>query len=515
MQKQSWAGILAVLVILITVNLLAGRFPLRADLTENKEHTLITSTRNLLHRLYDFLNIKVYFSRDLPSYMATLDRQVKDLLDEYSAAGDGRVLVEFIDPDSDPALAQSVQMMGIPKLQLSQYQEERAEVTTAFLGIAVQYEDKTEVVPVVQNINRLEYDLTSAVLKASSERKQVGLAAGVNAESFRGVEQILSEQYDVVPVDPSAQEISEEITTLILLDDDTLTDQALYRVDQFVMRGGRLLYLAPAVTVDLATLQARPRPLRAAKLASAYGLQVPSTLVVDAQAPLVSFDVGFVLPLSVRYPWFVQVISEGMDPENPITSDLQSMVFPWTSPVLADSSAGEVQVLARSSERSFAKGAPWVLNPQSQITPPEVFESQPVAVALRGSFTSAFAGEPVPGDSLGVEPPGLQEGMETQMVVVGSTHFADNRFLSQYQTNTLFLANAVDWMTLGDDLIAIRSRASVSRPLREVDEDKRGMLKLLAWIPVPVLVVLFGLVRARIRRNRRERDAAVFAGGQV
>ena len=65
-------------------------------------------------------------------------------------------------------------------------------------------------------------------------------------------------------------------------------------------------------------------------------------------------------------------------------------------------------------------------------------------------------------------------------------------------------------MTLGNELISMRSRAEVSRPLREVEEDKRALYKTLAIFPVPVLVVLFGLVRARVRRSRRERYPAEF-----
>ncbi len=510
---------LIVLLILVSVGLLGSRFATRLDLTQNKEFTLSGSTGNVLERLDDLVNVKVYFSKNLPSYLATLDRQVKDLLDEYEAAANGRLTVEFIDPDEDPALAQSVQMMGIPKLQLSQYQEERAEVMTAFLGIAVQYEDQTEVIPIVQNITRLEYDLTSAIVKVSTDERTVGIAVtGAAAQNAQVFEQVLGEQYTTRAVDLNAAEVPFDITTLVVIDDDTWSDEALYRIDQFVMRGGRLLAFANAVNVDLNTLQARPRQVRMGELLRSYGVEVLSTLVVDAQAPLVSFDVGFVIPLSLRYPWFVQSLDTGLSRDNAITSDLQSLVLPWTSPLRlsAPDSGGAVsaEVLARSSERSFAKSAPWDLNPQSKVTPPDAFEAQDLAVALSGSFTSRWAdGSPVPGDTTGTAAAGPQTSPETRIVVVGSWNLVDGRFLQQYQNNALFLANAVDWMTLGTDLIEIRSRAAVDRPLREVDEDRRGLLKALAVFAVPFLVTAFGILRWRWQGAKRRRDAVEFGGG--
>jgi ABC-type uncharacterized transport system involved in gliding motility auxiliary subunit len=170
------AKALVVLVILASVNLLGTRFFHRWDLTENHEYTLSPSTKHVLKRLNDVVTITVYFSKDLPSYIATLQREVKDVLDEYKSAGGNEVQVVFKDPSSDPALEQSVRMLGIPKLQLSRYQKEKAEAVSAYLGIAVQYEDKTEVIPVVETTDRLEYDLTAAVVKVSSGKKSVGIA---------------------------------------------------------------------------------------------------------------------------------------------------------------------------------------------------------------------------------------------------------------------------------------------------------------------------------------------------
>jgi ABC-type uncharacterized transport system involved in gliding motility auxiliary subunit len=229
--------------------------------------------------------------------------------------------------------------------------------------------------------------------------------------------------------------------------------------------------------------------------------------------------VGTIFPLSLRYPWFPQVVENGLSRDNPVTSDLQTIVLPWTSPlntVPVDTASGASvaeEVLARSSERSFAANSPYTLNPQQRITPPDTWEPQNLVVALTGRFPSHWrGGQPVPGDSLGTADPGPDVSPETQMIVVGSPHLAASRFLQQFNGNGIFLANAVDWMTLGSDLIAIRSRGAVTRPLREVEDSQRSLLKWLALFPVPILVILFGLVRAQIRRGKRNRYALEFGG---
>ena len=511
---------LILLVILFSIGLLGSRVFARLDLTEKREYTLSRATKNVLDRLDDVVSINVYFSRELPPYFATLDRQVKDLLDEYRAHAGDKVRIEYIDPAKDPALEASMQRMGIPKLQLSRLEQERAEVMAAYLGVAVQYHDKTEVIPVVERVDKLEYDLTAALVKVSTERQTVGIVSSSGTpQELADVERLLRERYTVQPVNVWTGPVPPGIHTLIVKDDDTFTEPALYNVDQYLMSGGRILFLAPGVDINMGSLMAQNREVKVGPQLRTYGVDVKSALVVDAQSPMVGFDVGSFFPLAVRYPWFPQVVREGLSSNNPVTSDLQTLVLPWTSPLgvtLPDSSAGShvtAEVLAKSSDRSFAANAPYDLNPQSRLTlPASGVGPQTLAVALTGTFTSHWQGQPVPGDSLGTAAPPVAQSPETQIVVVGSAYFLESRFLQQFPTNAVFFANAVDWMSLGSDLIAIRSRGQTTRPLKEIEDKNKGMLKMLAIFPVPILVVVFGLARGQLAKARRRRYAVEFGG---
>ena len=516
------ASALILLVILFSIGLLGSRVFTRIDLTQKKEYTLSKATKNVVGRLNDVVNIHVYFSRELPPYFATLDRQVKDLLDEYHAHGGDKVHIDYIDPAKDPALEASMQRMGIPKLQLSRMQQERAEVMAAYLGIAVQFQDKTEVIPVVQNVDKLEYDLTAALVKVSTERQAVGIVSSSESgvpDELKDIEKSLRDQYTVQPVNVWTGPVPEGIRTLIVKDDDSLTEAALYHIDQYLMSGGRIMFLVPGVDINMNSLMAQNREIKLGPQLHTYGVDVKTSLVVDAQAPMVGFDVGSFFPLAVRYPWFPQVVREGLSNKNPVTSDLQSIVLPWTSPLLPtppDSSHGahvNVQVLAKSSQRSFAASAPYDLSPQAHLTlPASGVEPQSLVVALSGKFPSHWAGRPAPGDTLGTGKPGIALSPETQMIVVGTAHFLEGRFLQQFPSNAIFFANAVDWMTLGSDLIAIRSRGQETRPLKEIGDNKKTTVKMLAMLPVPLLLIVFGLARGQMAKARRRRYAVEFGG---
>ena len=106
--------ILIVVAIIALLNLLSLRFFTRADLSEGKLFSVSESTKQVVRDLDDIVNIKVYFSRDLPPYLTTHIREIRDLLSEYRAYGGRNVVVTWEDPADDPEMAQRVQVMGIP-----------------------------------------------------------------------------------------------------------------------------------------------------------------------------------------------------------------------------------------------------------------------------------------------------------------------------------------------------------------------------------------------------------------
>ena len=123
------------------------------------------------------MTINAYFSRE-PARVAQIRRDVRDVLDEYRAISN-KLQIDFIDPGDDEAEKNKLRFMGIPEVQMNVIEKDKAQVANVYMGLAVIYEDKKEILPVVQNTFTLEYDLTSAILKVTrTEIKTIGFLSG-------------------------------------------------------------------------------------------------------------------------------------------------------------------------------------------------------------------------------------------------------------------------------------------------------------------------------------------------
>jgi hypothetical protein len=207
-------------------------------------------------------------------------------------------------------------------------------------------------------------------------------------------------------------------------------------------------------------------------------------------------------------------------------SDLDAVTFPWTSSITIDDDlpeGTEAVVLARSSGYSWTVPPDSDLNPQQRFIPrgPDAMEisegkgeGHVLAVALIGELASAFAGKPLileeDGEPILTEPEGkLEKSVSTQIVLIGNARMFEDAFMRQLPSNLIVFLNAVDWLTLGDVLIGIRSRAVVDRPIAEVTDAKKATVKALATFAVPAALIAFGLVRAATKKKRRVRALRV------
>ncbi len=512
-----------VLSLLVLINVIAQGFFFRIDLTADRQFTLTDATKNVVSNIDDVVNIKMYFSDDLPTYLVTLRQQIEDTLDEYKAWGKENLLIEWEDPGDDPDMQRRCQVMGIPKVQLNIIEKDKAQVANAYLGMAILYEDRSEVIPVVQSVENLEYDLTAALLKVyQEERAKVGVVAGPDDLTLEAglttVAELLGQQYDVVDIDPdSGRKIPGDMKTLLIVRPDEMTSRGLFEVDQFLMRGGNILLFHDPISMGANSMIATLRESGMHSLLAHYGIDVGRNLVLDRMNTQAAFSQGF-MTFRIPYPFWPKIITEGISKSNPIVNQLEGLVLPWTSTVAAASQVPEgvtVDTLLTSSPYGWIMSDRFDLNPQQPFPdqPQEPVVPLPIAAVASGTFPSFFAGgevPPVEGEEHveeGLAPADNREitesGMEARIVVLGSGNAALDDMLSQFPANTLLLQNAVDWLTLGDELISIRSRGATDRPLKELTENRKTILRFLVTLGIPLIVILFGLVRSVHLRNRR------------
>jgi ABC-type uncharacterized transport system involved in gliding motility auxiliary subunit len=285
------------------------------------------------------------------------------------------------------------------------------------------------------------------------------------------------------------------------------------------MRGGRLLFLVDGTTIpDEGPLVAVPARTGVDSLLAHYGLRVNPDLVFDRQCGNATFSTGF-FRYTVPYMLWPMVTRTGFSDDSPVTNQLERVVLPWVSSIdFANDpdTFGEVEVLARSSEQSWTENERLDLNPQRDFRPTTPLGPRNLAVLVGGSFSSYLSGLPAPsaGDT---SAPWIGERLdtspETRIMVIGSSRFVQSDYLSQYPENGTFFLNAVDWLTLGESLIGIRSRVVTARPLDEISEGAKSSVRFASTFAIPILLIAWGLVRRYVRSARKGSISPAGSGG--
>lgn len=514
------AFVLILFGILALINFLSTRRFIRADLTEDKRYTISDATKNVLNTLDDIVTITAYFSTE-PAEVAQIRRNVRDVLDEYNAFSK-KLQIDFVNPtDFDDAKKQELQFQGIPEVQINVVKEDKAEIANVYMGIGIGYGGKEEVLPVVQSTANLEYELTSTILKVTTKvAKTVGFLTGhgeldINSPNSQGLRPLLDKtakgQYDITTVNlQNGEAVDDTVATLVIAGPkQPLTEREKYELDQFIMRGGRALFLVDAVLLQPNTLQATPLSTGLNDMLAHYGVTLGNNLLVDRRFhDTARFQQGFMTVIQ-PYPYFVKIVKPNFSTEHSVTNQLEVLTLPWTSSVDATAKEGiTATALAKTSEFGQSMQGYYNLMPNAPI-PDGDMQPYAVAVAVEGKFTSFYADKEIPPVAAAEETETVEsdteerttitESAQTQIVVVGTA-----QFLAQMRPDGIdFFLNAVDWLTLGDALIGIRSHAITDRPLRETTEFEKSFYKYLSIAGIPLLVVIFGLLRYFLKRRAK------------
>jgi gliding-associated putative ABC transporter substrate-binding component GldG len=523
------AFIALVLGILVLVNFLSSRRFLRADLTEDKRYTVSKATKNVLKNLDDIVTITVYFSTE-PADVARIRRDVRDVLDEFEAFSQ-KLQIDFIDPaDFEEAQKQELRFKGIPEVQVNVPGKHKLEIANVYMAISIGYSGKEEVLPVVRSTANLEYELTSTILKVTTkEAKTIGFLTGhnefdINAQTqghqqFRALlDKNGKGQYNLTTVNlQTGEPVDQSITTLVVAGPkQALTEREKYEIDQFIMRGGRAIFLIDPITMQPQTLQGTPLATGLNDLIEHYGVKLGNNLIADIRFhDNVRLQQGFVTVVQ-SYPYFIKIAKANFSKEHAVTSQLEVLTLPWTSSLeILNKESIKATPLAKTSE--FGRSSQGVYNLRPGTPIPQIdLQAYTVAAAVEGKFTSFYADKEIPtvastADSDGendndtttptqdeVERTTITESAETQIIVIGTAEF-----LTQLNPNGVeFFLNSIDWLTLGETLIGIRSHTITNRPLKEdISSFTKNFIKYMCTIGIPLLIVIFGLIRYFLRRR--------------
>lgn len=530
-KTMSLTSVFLLVGILVFLNILSYRIFFRVDLTERKEYTISDATKNLLRELDDIINITAYFSTELPPYHSSIRTQVRDILAEYQAFSNNNLKIHTIDPGKDEDMKMRLARMGIPEIPLGEIKRDRQVISMGYMGIAIQYGDRGEVIPFVPNIGNLEYDLTSAILNVQEASDRIIIWVGGQASNdqdpyaYSLLHEELNKNYVVRTMTPDTLTDIPSRTSIVVVDgSQNLPPRAMYAIDQYLMQNGNVIFLTDGIRIihdqGLSAIKADQSVHR---LLEHYGITAEESIVADKRNAMAMFSSGRVR-FRVPYPMWPMIGSEGFHPDIPAVSQLESLVLPWTSPLIfhPEKSPGlEKSDLVKTSEVSWRMESPYDLNPQQNWDITEADLSQSVlAMECQGPLRSFFAEQPVPepviepGQSFSASPDDREKITSTErarFLVLASTRFVNNQFLSMHGENMIFFQNIIDSMALGNHLIGIRSRIVSHRPLDfgTTDENEIESIKkqhrVMGIALMPFTIIVIGLIRMLIR-NRKKAD---------
>ncbi|MBM4783844.1 MAG: GldG family protein [Archangiaceae bacterium] len=533
---QTTVFVAAVAGCLVLLNVLGVRLFARADVTRDKAYTLSKASKDTMAALEEPVVVTAYFTEQLPAPYSSNARYVRDLLEEFRAASKGKLAFEFVDPQSQEtdadkeakkevkqdifgrrfreptAIEKELGGQGIQPVEIRVIEEDQQQTKRAYMALVLKHQEKKEVIPLVQNVSSLEYDLTTLVRKMTRPKTPViGVLQGHDepklAEKYRYLQTMLSQTYELRPVELSGKDrFDAGLDALFVLGPKkALAPNELKAIDQFLMEGRSVAFFLDSVQVDLRTFEPSEATHGLAAMLSTYGVTVGERLVADVKSGNVNVSErrGFmVINQPVPYP-FLPVVQR-LEGDSVITAGLGDVLFPFTTALEVKQVEGTTAtVLARSSNKSWLENKPPNISPQrdwraESITPAGPY---PLMAQVAGTLKSHFASEASQSGS-GTPVIGQSKG-EARVIVVGTSALFQDDFM-QNRGNQVLALNIADWMLLDPALLAMRNRGLALPTLQaELSDSTRNLVKFGNALGLPLLLALFGVVRWRMREASR------------
>lgn len=563
MRKQLTIETAVKVAILLMIGILSSYFHARFDLTADRRYSLSKPTKQMLQRIDDEILFRVYLDGDLPAGFQRLQNSVREMLDEFRAYGGENIQYEFIDPAENPnqqgreRVFRELYEKGLDptNLQIKEKDGSTAQ-KLIFPGIIVSYAGRDVAVNILKNhvsasaeanlqtsIQSLEYDLTFAINQLlTPEAPVIGFLRGhgeLTPEQMEDMAYTLGKFYTLRQVDAAPELASTDsagrLTYRALVVAQPLSrfsDAEKFMIDQYVMAGGRVLWLIDNTTASIDSLshgrevQAMQLDLNLDDLLFNYGVRINANLVQDMQCAVVPVNTALVgqPPQFAPAPWvFSPIITPAGN--HPLTKNLDMIRIDFASSIDTvgrDASVAKSILLAASVNcRVVPLPARVDLSIISERIAPEAFTHSGLAVGvlLEGEFRSAFANRPLQVDGFSRQQ-FRRESAATRMIVISDgdiirQQFRQNgdqreplplgydRYTRQTFGNKEFLLNAINYLCGFDELMESRSKEFKLRMLNRAKITEQRTTWQMLNVVVPVLIIVaFGFIFNALRKRR-------------
>lgn len=501
----STIGIAAVALILIAFNFIAAKGRQRIDLTAEKAYTLSPGTRAILSKIDTPVQIRFYCTKNtstMPVFLSTYAQRVDDLLAEYRQASKGMIDLQRLNPEPDSDAEDSARLDGVEAQQARPGER-------VYLGLSVGMLDQKQAIPFLtpDRERLLEYDISRAIARVMTTEKPVTgvmsplpimgqtnpMAAqmGQHGQPPWAFISELMRDFNVKQVEATAEKIPDDIKLLVVIHPKGISEGTQYAIDQFVLRGGKLVaFVDPLCALDrpLSEPGRMPPPSTSTldKLFRAWGLTFDTTKAVADMEHVAQLQQG-------PNPTVLALNETAINKDDVVTANADNLLMGFSGAFSGTPTDGLTEtVLIKSSKRSQLVEAMMASFAAGEIS--KNFSSSgtefPLAIRLSGKFKTAFPdGKPKPANPSEQKPddkssePSLKESAEPNAVVlVGDADMIQDplaireiqaigqRLIMPLNSNLSFAQSVVEQLAGDSNLIAVRSRASRERPFTVVQK---------------------------------------------
>lgn len=548
------------IVVLVLLNYVGSFMFHRFDLTTEKRFTLAPETKTLLKKLNDVVYVKVYLEGDFPAGFKMLRTETKEMLDEFRTYSGDNIEYEFINPSSNPDKKQREEIYkqlykkGLRPRPIQDSQEDKKTEQLIWPGALVTYKGheiawnllKTQIGKSSESqlntsIQSLEYEFASCIHNLGLiTRPEVAFIQGhgeLDTLQVKDITKALEDFYIVKRITLREQiNALDGISAIIIAKPDSAySEKDKLILDQFIMRGGKVLWAIDPLLTSVDSLKKNgetmsiARDLNIDNMLFKYGVRINQNMVIDMKCSSLPINQAMrgEPPNIVLMPWVFNTLATPVN-NHPLTKNLDVIKLEFTSGIDTISASGITKtILAKSSHDSKTLASPvrisldflhHDLNPKAFINP-----DQTVAVLLEGKFKSVFANRvflsnPQQDEEFKKQLNFKSEGVANKMIVISDGDVLKNdiqpssgktyplgfdKYSNQMFGNRNFILNCMNYLCDDSGLISVRNRELTLRLLdkKKVESEKMKWQLINTFVPL-LLIIAFGVIQ-NFKRKRK------------
>lgn len=515
------SGLALKIGIALLILLISTLVTLRWDLSKDRAYSLNKNSKELMRSLDDVMLVKIISSKELPVELNNLNRYTADLLREYQLSSRGKLRFEYVKPPTQEELFNLARSSGLRRVRFQGYEGDQMTLKEVIFGVVFEYQGRIESFDLIPRIEpRLEYEMTLRMQSLIQKSMPKVLAFADTTYYYQRKETFarsLQMNYilDMIDLKDPLPDADALLFNGVVTDLET---EQLYQLDQFLMRGGKLIFLQDKTHTDGHTLS--PIQSNIFDLLEHYGFELSDDIALDINCDQQSVGVGTYL----YYPMYP--ILKGS--AHPVSRGLHNIIFylangiRFTRPDMV-----EFQPILTTSEFSDVMPAPTYQVSQEMFTgaDPMNYTMGPIVLAAetKGEFESFFAHN----DSLSTRPGFIAKSPMTSVILFSDKELVMDSDKKEFAERGNVVLNAIDYSIGRDSMMKIRNRHlstpvlstryfvqknfSIWRDLNKTEQFVKTSVKVIFTLLPSIILVLIALfiafkrkIKLRIMTDEKE-----------